>query len=288
MKLNDENSDYCTRKSVEILEGAGDEDQRTWKAYVIFRTYSRTAVDSDAFRRPWRSLENGVEQLLKDLPDPSLLFTKSFGLCNRYRNECQAAGGIRAQREYVRELLLADSDGVKPIQWIEPGSGGTHHTKEHVFHQFMSWPGVGPLTANNLYQLLRRFVVSSRAAGRQAFRRNADKFCCTAAGARYFLNLMTAEPGGRRFRADSTSHRCLRHFSGKGIYMWARFRKVARGLPRARDHVVQALVSDFDTLDENDAVFVFCEAWKVLAYLASRDSRYLRLGVYEEDDGDDS
>ena len=70
--------------------------------------------------------------------------------------------------------------------------------------------------------------------------------------------------------------------------MWARFRKVARGLPRARDHVVQALVSDFDTLDENDAVFVFCEAWKVLAYLASRDSRYLRLGVYEEDDGDDS
>ena len=60
-----------------------------------------------------------------------------------------------------------------------------------------------------------------------------------------------------------------------------------RDLPRARDHVLHDLVAEMEALDENDAVFIFCEAWKVLAYVATRDARYLREGVHQQDDDDD-
>ena len=287
MKLNEEDSDYCTRQAVDILDGVDDEHEQAWKVYVICRTCSREAVDCASFRKPWKNLADGVESLLAEIAAPFALFTESFGPNCRYRGECKGAGGSRKQKEYVRQLLLEKAEDVVAIQW-----GKSQHakqvTKECVFQQFMAWPGVGPLTAKNAYQLLRRFVASTKAAGRTASRRNSDQFMCTTAGARYFLNLMTAEAGGRRFHADGTSHGCLRHFSSKMLYMLQIFRKVMRDLPRARDHVLHDLVAEMEALDENDAVFIFCEAWKVLAYVATRDARYLREGVHQQDDDDDS
>ena len=90
MKINDEDTDFCSTQAFEILRGTENRDEKTWKAYVIAKTFSRAALALEAFRQKWKTLAHGVQMILKEIDDPSVLFTASFGPNCRIRNEVAA------------------------------------------------------------------------------------------------------------------------------------------------------------------------------------------------------
>ncbi|CAJ1452507.1 unnamed protein product [Effrenium voratum] len=279
MKVNDEAYDHCTRVLEGIMQAVADPAEASIKAYVAARTYSRVALGLPCWRKKWASLGEGVSWLLADTlaagHEPRELFTQSFGPnCRRY-SEC--VGTMRGQSAYVRDCF---SQELPPLQWLAPvGSSGKvrHATKEEVYAQLLTWPGVGPLTAKNLYQLLRLApcVQGFRAAAGNARQDSSNYFAMTSAGARMAISLLFAEPGGRGFLRDAASIHVLRHFSPFVLSLRKAFLKAMRDFA-CNCSVLLCLVRSFESQDENFWCFFLCEIWKVLAYLATGDVRYER------------
>lgn len=89
MKVNHESYDPCAVCLEKALEGASAEEA-LWKAYVAARTYPRTAVRAECFRKPCGSVRDGVRQLLREVVstghEPRELFTQGFGPNVRHYN----------------------------------------------------------------------------------------------------------------------------------------------------------------------------------------------------------
>ena len=109
---------------------------------------------------------------------------------------------LQAQRQYVRDLF-ADPD--PRLQWQCPD--GTHMSKEEVFGQLLSRPGVGHLTFFNI----RSWDASNPFKGA---RERADNQCTfSGPGSRTCINVRFSEPGGRGFLPSVNSVQSLRRFS---------------------------------------------------------------------------
>ena len=147
------------------------------------------------------------------------IFIESFGPNHRHHNECAQLTSKTGKEAYVTEL--PDSIDGTPvcctISWQDGES--KYYPKAVVFAQLLEWKGVGPLTAKNIFQLVKD-------------------------------NVSVAGTG-----ADSESK-------------W-----------------VQDLGTEFKEMLENDFVFILCETWKILAFLATGNERYLRFR--DNDDGED-
>ena len=282
MKLNDEPYDHCSLRVQELLALAESEEERTWKAYFIVRTYSRDALELQALSQPWQSLESGIRACVKETKEPAKLFTSSFGPNNRRHNECAALGSVASQRLYVLDTLLEGAGALQGVSWQGLG-------KLEVFQQLMTWKGCGPLTAKNAYQVLRPWhanMTGRAAAGRRAGKKGDDRFALTAAGCRYAVNLLLAEPGGPTFDVGGKSTAVLKHFSVLVSVLHKAYTKQWNTLGRQYPALKKAC-RELCAEDENDFVFHLCESWKSIAFDATRNTRYLRWKDGDDPEADD-
>ena len=272
MKINDEPYDHCSRVLGDVLTGQTVE-QAEMKAYVIARTYSRLAVESSVLREQWTDIHHGVDLLLKDVMakdfQPRDIFTQSFGPNCRHFNTC--VGSLPAQMRYVRDLFPST---LPPLEWKD--EAGQHASKEEIFMQLLSWPGVGCLTGKNIFQIVRRCTAfrQFRAAAGNA-RHDASQRCAfSGPGSRTAINLLFAEPGGRGFLRDNNSAAALRHFHPKVMFLQRAFTKEVRSLVDHLGTPAGPLWESFRSEDETCFIFTLCETSKVLCYLATGNSRY--------------
>ena len=276
LKINDEPYDFCSQKADSVLATASPE-QAVMKAYVMARTYSRDALTSAAFQESWTSIHHGLRLLLDDLKSrhlqPRDMFTTSFGPNCRDHNSC--AGTIPEQRAWIFSNF---PDDVSPLLWRVPSSTGgrdRHASKEELFMQIMEWPRVGCLTGKNIYQLLRRCesFQQYKAAARNAREASDNYFAFSSAGSRMATNLLFAEPAGRGFCRDVATAAALRHFSPLVLFLQKAFMREMRKLA-GECPLLNSLLRTFESQDENFFVFILCEVWKLLCFLATADSRY--------------
>eukprot|EP00435_Cladocopium_sp_Y103_P065169 s56_g27.t1 len=193
MKLNVEAIDACSRLVDAALEGFFSQEDLMFKAYVAIRTYSSQALECPAWHTQWTSGEDGVSKLLREAPatrDAKPLRSSSavmFNLCN----------GALASANF--------------------GAFWCYNSREQMLEQLLALPALGSLSCKNLFHVLRRHdpeATTSPAANRGPGARS-DAFAITSVGARFALNWLLREPGGRRFCAEAASLSSFRHFSAK-------------------------------------------------------------------------
>ena len=135
--------------------------------------------------------------------------------------------------------------------------------------------GVGCLTGKNIYQILRRVesVQRFKAAASNARERADNQFAFSGPGSRTCVNVLFSEPGGRGFLRNVNSVQSLRHFSPFVLFLRSAILREMRRRAGS-DPLLLEVVCTFESMDENYSVFVLCEAWKVICFLATRDIRY--------------
>ena len=277
LKVNDEMWDFCTTRFDAALAQAVSVPDAERKAYVMARSCSRTAAALQCFSEPWDSVQHGITLVLAELRasavEPRELFTQSFGPNRRHYNSC--VGDRAAQEAYVR---VAFDVALPPLEWTLPDPSGCgqalHASKAELCEQLLQWPQVGPLTAKNIFQLLRRAPLC-RGFHAAATRRNLarERFGFTSAGARMCLNLLICEAGGRGFLRDAAGMGPMRHFSRLLVHFRGSILGQMRALAAGSSTLEPVLLS-FEDQDETFWCFFLCELWKVFAYLATGDVRY--------------
>ena len=276
-KVNDEMWDFCTTRFDAALAQAVSVPDAERKAYVMARSCSRTAAALRCFSEPWDSVQHGITLVLAELRasalEPRELFTQSFGPNRRHYNSC--VGDRAAQEAYVR---VAFDVALPPLEWTLPDPSGCGQalraSKAELCEQLLQWPQVGPLTAKNIFQLLRRAPLC-RGFHAAATRRNLarERFGFTSAGARMCLNLLICEAGGRGFLRDAAGMGPMRHFSRLLVHFRGSILGQMRALAAGSSTLEPVLLS-FEDQDETFWCFFLCELWKVFAYLATGDVRY--------------
>ena len=143
--------------------------------------------------------------------------------------------------------------------------------RQQLCEQLLQWLQVGPLTAKNIFQLLRRAPLC-RGFHAAATRRNLarERFGFSSAGAR---NLLICEAGGRGFLRDAAGMGPMRHFSRLLVHFRGSILAQMRALA-AGSSTLEPVVLSFEDQDETFWCFFLCELWKVFAYLATGDVRY--------------
>ena len=87
---------------------------------------------------------------------------------------------------------------------------------------------------------------------------------------------------------DASNWRVLRHFSALVLFLRLAFLRALRELSvEYPSPAVKTIVEDIESLDEMAFVFIFCEMWKAIAFLATSDPRYLRYRDTDEDEVED-
>ena len=278
MKLNVEATDECSCLADAALQTFHSHEDLMYKAYVATRAYSRAALNCRAWRQEWKSVADGVQKLLREIKEPAMLFTTAFNPAKRIHHTVRASKNAR--KAVLEQFAHCE---MSPVQWrVRSGRSWQYKTREEILEQLLVLPDLGPLGRKNLFQLLRRHdpeALSSPAAGRRRGTQ-MDEFAITSVGARFALNWLLKEPGGRHFCAFAASMASFPKLVRVKKDLERHVRVLARKLPDADlDDCAQDLLNN----DGTNFTFDLCESWKVLEFARSENAKYLR----EHPEGDD-
>ena len=288
MALNWECTDYCSRQCVRIMRGAS-KPRKQLTAYVLSRFSGRAFLDHACEHGLTGSTVRDILACAWDAMASKPHFHAGLFFSPNFEPQCLHRSLAQPMRkdQFLLPSVLRCTFNVSslPKRVALRTSVSSWRQKRAVMKELKSRRGFGPFVAKNYWSILHSF--------RRSQLPDDLTYAECGPGARKFLLLLHGHP--RHLLVRSNAQNASDFFNNllldfRNQYQWWRLllRRVRETSDRRLVHWLKTVQAE--TLASLESLqFMCCECSKILSYLATRNSGYLRRGrVPAGDAGQDS